>query len=357
MNSNFLEKAGLRSCYKNQLKEGEKPSDIARICHVHRDCYIGINSLGEEVSLKLVGAALSAALENDFLPVVGDFVVTLENPLASFSSIVRILERENEIARHAAGKKQTLVSNIDGGLICTSLNQNFKVNRLQRFISLLRSSGVEPVVVLTKLDLYEGEIAIEDFVEELKCELKIDKVICLSFETGENLNQLRSLLSAGESYVLIGSSGVGKSTLTNFILGSDIQKTQAIRDSDGKGVHTTVSRSLHIHESGVIVDTPGMRGLMLVASSDELDESFSDVSELIAKCRFTNCTHQNEPGCMILGSLESGDLDSDRYANYLRMRKEALYLQRRSDQGAYSEQRNKWKKLSVQYRKGKKVNV
>lgn len=357
MNSNFLEKAGLRSGHINQLKEGEKPSDIARICHVHRDCYIGINSLGEEISLKLVGAALSKAIENDHFPVVGDFVVIIENPLASFSSIVRILERENEIARHASDRKQTLVSNIDGGLICTSLNQNFKVNRIQRFISLLKSSGVEPVVVLTKLDLYTEEIDIEDFVEELKCELKVDKVICLSFETGENLNLLRSLLSANESYVLIGSSGVGKSTLTNFIMGSDIQKTQAIRDSDGKGIHTTVSRSLHIHESGVLIDTPGMRGLMLVASSDELDESFNDVFELIAKCRFTNCTHQNEPGCAILASLECGNLNSDRYANYLRMRKEALYFQRRSDQAAYNEQRNKWKKLSVQYRKDKKVKI
>lgn len=353
MNSNFLERAGLRPYIAAQIDEKEKEASIVRISHVHRDVYTGINYIGDEISLKLTGNLLNSLTEQEF-PVVGDFAIVDENPMASFSRITRVLKRENEISRTNSKGVQVLASNIDVGIICMSLNQNFNSNRALRFISLLKASHVEPILFLTKLDLYNGEKTIEDLMDDLKKELKVEKIYALSLEKKISLHALEKVFRDNKTFTLLGSSGVGKSTLTNFLVGTDIQKIQDIRNEDGKGRHTTVSRSLHIIPGGVIIDTPGMRGLMLAAGSDEIDESFSDIHELSTLCRFTNCSHSSGPDCAIVSALEDRELDEKRYQSYLKLQREAAFLERKANHSLYLEQKKKWKKLNMQYRKSQR---
>ncbi len=350
MNSNFLERAGLCPFIKEQVENTETQGSLVRISHVHKDVYLGINEIGEEISLKLVGSVLKKYAESKKLPVVGDWVIVDENPMARFSSIKEILIRKNEISRMSHNSISTLVSNVDYGIICASLNQNFNLKRIERYISLLKSSEVRAVLVLTKLDLYEGEEAIENFVEKLSSSLNVEEILPISIEKKLNLESIEKLLCGNGTYTLLGSSGVGKSTLTNYLLGEDIQKVQEIRE-DGKGLHTTVSRSLHTFDGGVIIDTPGMRGMMLCASVEDINESYDDIKVLTMSCRFSNCGHTNEPGCELNKALESGELDWSRYENYLKLLREAAYFERKTSSAAYLAAKKEWKKVSCNARK------
>lgn len=342
MDSNFLERVSLCPFIENQVQEGES---IMRIAHVHRDSYIGFNDIGDEVTLKLRG---NQRMKPSSI-VVGDWVVAIENPMASFSTITRVLERSNRIDRLTSSGVTALVSNVDIGFICVSLNENFNESRIFRYLSLLKSSQVQPILLLTKCDLYQKE-DLDSLRKELCEKFKVE-TYCISIEKKYGIESFLSLFKERKTYVLLGSSGVGKSTITNFLLGEEKQKVQKIRESDGKGYHTTVSRSLHLFDHGVIIDTPGMRSMLLSASTDEIDESFTDVSNLIEQCRFSNCSHQNEPDCALRNALESGDLDAQRYKYYLKMRREARYFEAKENNKLYLEQKKKWKQVTKNSRK------
>jgi ribosome biogenesis GTPase len=336
VNSNILERAGLCPEITKQVNEFDV---LMRITHVHKDQFIGVNEIGEEVKLRLKGKLIKERVNI----VVGDWVVVDENPMAQFSLVTKVLERKNQIDRMTGSGVTALVSNVDIGLICVSLNQNFNLRRIERYISLLKTSNVKPLLVLTKLDLSEHEI---DF-NELKETLDIDDVVAISVEKERNLELLKSFLPDMKSYVLLGSSGVGKSTLTNYFLGEKRQKVQEVRDGDDKGYHTTVTRSLHLFERGVIIDTPGMRGMMLTASTEEVENSYGDISEFSQRCRFSNCSHKTEPGCGVQAALDSGELESERYENYLKLLREARYFERKTNHAIYLEDKKKWKRISM----------
>ena len=238
----------------------------------------------------------------------------------------RLLERSSLFFRKAAGTKvstQLIASNIDTVFIVSSLNLDFNLSRIERYLVLTNEVGVEPVVVLTKVDCCESP---QDYVDQVKAANP-----CLQIETVNSLeaNSVSKLLSwcgVGKTVVFLGSSGVGKSTLINTLLGGEIQHTQGIREDDDKGRHTTTSRSLHLLASGgVLLDTPGMRELQIADCEHGVEETFSEITNLASQCKFSDCSHQNEPGCAVRAAIEAGELDERRLVSYLKLMREQAF--------------------------------
>lgn len=345
MNSKLLEQAGFCQFFKDQYPAitNEGQWQVARITHVYRDQFLGLNEIGDEVSLRLKGSDLKGFSKLITTPVVGDFVVFKENPLASFSLIEDIFKRKNSLERSSDGQVQAMAANVDYGLVCTSLNQNFNLNRIERYIALFKTCQIEPVIILTKADV--AQVDINETLEELKNRFPVVRCFVISMKDPQSILELQNNLDKEKTIVLLGSSGVGKSSLTNFLIGKEIQKISDIREDDSKGRHTTVSRSMHLTDYGVVIDTPGMRGLSLGVSTNEVMDIFEEIQNIILECRFSNCSHQDEPGCKVNEKLETGELSHDRYANFQKMLREAAYLERKTDINAYLAAKKEWKKV------------
>lgn len=257
-------------------------------------------------------------------PATGDWV--LYSVMNQGEALVQeVLPRKSCLYRRAAGERaeeQILACNVDYAFIVTSLNQDLNWNRLERYITLITTGGVEPILVLTKLDLATN--ADED-IRLAKERLKITTHAVSAF-TDTGLAELKNYFAVGKSAVLLGSSGVGKSTLTNYFLGSNLAKTQDIREGDDKGKHTTTSRNLFVLPTGgMLIDTPGMREIQLLDHEEGIEEAFQDIEDLKLRCKFSDCQHKKEPGCAILAGLADGTLDDGRYASYLKLLREAEF--------------------------------
>lgn len=285
-----------------------------------------------------------------FPPTVGDWVLVDagHDPYV----MEKILERRTAIVRKqggAVGSSQTLAANVDRVLLATSLNQDFSVRRLERYLTLIWDSGATPIIALTKVDLVRDG---DPFVREVeKCALGFP-VVCVSSLSGQGLDELRSLLAPGETIVLLGSSGVGKSTLINVLGGADLRKTRTIREVDGKGRHATSDRHLLQLPSGVLlIDTPGLREVQVWATEGAVDQTFSEISALAACCRFRDCRHGGEPGCAVLAAVAVGEIDPDRLASFHRLRRELEYVERQSNPLRAAEQKRKIKQMRRAYEK------
>jgi len=268
-------------------------------------------------------------------PAVGDWVV-LEGAVIS-----AVLPRRTAFVRRAAGegkKPQVVAANVDWVFLVSSLNRDFSPRRLERYLALARESGAEPVVLLSKMDLADPAKALE----EAKAITRGVPIHALSSRTGEGLEVIREYLSSGATGVLLGSSGVGKSTLINRLLGEERLLTSPVRDDDDKGRHTTVRRELVVLPTGgVLIDTPGMREIGLWETSTGLDEAFDDVAEIAATCRFSDCHHEKEPGCAVREAIADGTLPPVRLASYLNLQQENARLSTLSDARARSEENRK----------------
>jgi ribosome biogenesis GTPase len=267
---------------------------------------------------------------------VGDWLL-----LDTERRIARRLERQSLFSRKAPGSKldeQSIAANIDTAFIVCSLNDDFNLNRIERFLTLVNQAGAEPVVVLSKADLIENHIELMNTIRALDPLLAVEAVNCLSSDSVANL---RDWCSSGNTIALLGSSGSGKSTLSNTLLGQELQETGAIREDDSKGRHTTTRRSLLAMEGGaMLLDTPGMRELQLAASEEGIATTFADIEALAAQCRFVDCHHDNDLGCAVQAAVESGELDARRLTNYQKLlREQAL------NSAALSERRASDKKL------------
>lgn len=272
---------------------------------------------------------------------VGDWLLLTKDVQVS-----RVLERNASFSRKAAGSKiaqQTIAANVDTAFIVCSLNEDFNLNRIERFLSMVNESGAEPVIVLTKEDLCENPDHFRDEVQALDSFLSVVTVNGLQKESAE---QLLPWCGKGRTVVLLGSSGAGKSTLVNTLLDEELQSTGGIREDDSKGRHTTTARSLLAMTTGaLLLDTPGMRELQLAACEDGVSVTFRDIESLADQCRFSDCQHNKEPGCAVQQALENGDLDSRRFTNYLKlMREQAL------NSASLAERRASDKKLSRYYK-------
>ncbi|ODB92138.1 ribosome small subunit-dependent GTPase A [Candidatus Thiodiazotropha endoloripes] len=249
---------------------------------------------------------------------VGDWLLLdLEN------HFYRALDRLTLFARKAAGSKvetQLIAANVDTLFIVSSLNEEFNLNRIERYLAIAAEAGVEPVVVLSKADLCQDP---DSYVQLIEAIDPILSVVPVNGQQSDSVAELNLWCTTGRTVALLGSSGVGKSTLVNTLLGGGHQATQGIRLDDSKGRHTTTGRSLHfIPSGGILIDTPGMRELQLYDCEQGIEESFSDITSLAEQCRFSDCAHQGEPGCAVESAIEQGKLDQRRLLNYQKLMRE-----------------------------------
>ena len=262
-----------------------------------------------------------------------------------------ILPRKTKFSRKVAGKKfdeQVMATNIDVIFIVQGLDNNFNPRRLERTLVMVNESGVKPVIILNKSDLCEST---QDKVEQTKEILKDIPIIAVSAKENKGINELKSFLKEGETFAFIGSSGVGKSTLINKLVGQDILKTQEVRSGDSKGRHTTARRELIVlADGGCLIDTPGMRELQLWHADEGLSDTFSDIDDLAENCHFSDCSHTKEIKCAVLSAIESGDLVQGRYDSYIKLQKELKFLASKNSKEGYVEHRKKDKRFGKMYK-------
>lgn len=265
-------------------------------------------------------------------PAVGDWVALDPRPEEGSATIHALLPRKTAFSRKNPGNEaveQVIVANLDRLFLVAAVDATWNPRRLERFLAMSWESGAMPVVVLTKLDLIADP---EARLEEARAVAPGAPVHLVSNLTGANVEELRSYFATGVTAALIGSSGVGKSSLINRLLGTERQLTGSVRAADGKGRHTTTRRELlFLPGGGLIIDTPGIRGLELWDAGTGLDETFDDLARLGENCRFGDCAHEVEPGCAIRAAVDAGEVEADRYESYLKLRREARALERRVD--------------------------
>ena len=276
-------------------------------------------------------------------PTVGDWVHGLPQP-GDWISIEAVEPRMNLLRRQASGGGlQKLGANVDVLWIACALNQDFNLNRLDRYVAMALACEVQPVILLTKADLVEDPVA---FLDETAARFSGVDVHALSVTENWNLEALDRYLRRDQTVALMGSSGVGKSTLVNHRLGQNVLETGAIREDDGKGRHTTTHRSLHRLPNGAwLMDTPGLRSLALWDGEEGLEALFADLKVYAEQCRFRDCAHESEPGCRVREALASGVIAPERWASYQKLLAEQAYLRRKVDPVARAEEQKRWKQI------------
>lgn len=293
-------------------------------------------------------------VQGEEFPTVGDFILLQYEP-AGDSLIIKTLPRKSFFSRRLAGTvqgEQAVAANFDTVLVTTSLNKDFNIHRLERYLTLAWQSGATPAVVLTKADLADDCGAIIRAAEEIA--VGVD-VIAVSAVTGQGLDRLFEYLQPGKTAVFLGSSGVGKSSLVNALAGEKLMDVNAIRENDNRGRHTTTHRQLFMLPFGaMVIDTPGMRELGMWDVSSGLGEAFPDVDKVLARgCRFTDCSHLTEPGCSVKAAVKSGELAAERWERYLKLRHEAKYV---SDRAGFMRERGELHKSISKRIKNMKKN-
>lgn len=316
--------------YHSEVKEIDNDFGIGRIISVNKESY-NISDGKKEYFGKLTGNMIYSSESPEDFPTVGDFVTFQSFEEESLAIIHKVLDRKSLLKRKSAGKKveyQLIAANVDYAIVIQALEGDLNMNRLERYIAMINEFNVQPIILFSKSDLISEEEKNRIILETKSRAHKIE-VYSFSNYNAENLEIIKKILEPGKTFCLIGSSGVGKTTLLNNLIGRDEFKTLEIRENDNKGKHSTTTRQLVVLENGaMIIDTPGMRELGNIGIADGIEQTFDEIAELSQNCKYADCTHTIEKGCAILAALEEGDLKEERYKNYIKLKKESEYYER-----------------------------
>lgn len=320
----------------------------ARITAQHRDLYELQSAVGAATATVSGKLRHTAGLAVD-LPAVGDWVAIEPYPREPKATIHAVLPRRTAFVRKVAGgvlAEQVVAANIDTALLIGGLDDNFNPRRMERYLTLAHEAGAMPVIVLNKVDLQPAAAARAELRRTVERLAPGVPVVLLSARSGEGLAELRDFLPPRETAVLLGSSGVGKSTVVNALCGGERMSTAAVSGHNSLGRHTTTHRELLLLPHGaVLIDTPGMRELQLWGDENSLARSFAEIDELFLQCRFPDCTHRTEPGCAVLAALADGSLEPERWAGYLKQQRELRFLAGKTDKQIRGENRKRFQKM------------
>lgn len=344
-----LEEFGFNEWFAGQIDHDSEPDlTAARVTAVHKgECEVSDG--GQPRAAKTTGRLRHQAKSKLDYPTVGDWVLVKGFDDEDFGRIERVLKRQSELKRKTAGRTtryQLIAANIDTAFIMQTVGPGYNLQRLERYLVMVNESGIEPVVLLSKTDLLKPD-ELEKIIAEVHTRMPNVSVHAFSNSDQQNLKEVMALFQPGLTYCVIGTSGVGKTTLLNHLLGEeDYLFTLPVRESDGKGVHSTTWRELITLDNGaLVVDTPGMRELGNMDVDEGIGETFDDITALAAQCKFNDCSHVGTKGCAVIAAVERGEITEARYNNYVRLMKEAAF----HEQSAL-EKRDHDRKLSRFYR-------
>ncbi|MCK1997773.1 ribosome small subunit-dependent GTPase A [Psychrobacillus psychrodurans] len=327
-----------------------------RVLLEHKNLYRVMTNEGELLSS--LSGKFKFEHNREAFPAVGDWVVLDQMPGEEKGIIHEVLPRSSQFSRKMAGlttEIQLIAVNVDFVFLVMSLNHDFNVRRLERYLLAAWDSGAMPVVVLTKKDTCED---LEYYIKEVEAIAFGVDIFAVSSVTGEGIDLLGNLLAAHKTGALLGSSGVGKSSLINALSGVEVMAVNDIRTDDSKGRHTTTHRELTLlPQGGLLIDTPGMREFQLWDTSEGVSASFQDIEDLALACRFRDCQHVKEPGCAIQEAIYNGTLKRERYKSYVKLMRELAHIDRKNDAIAKKAETNKWKQIAKSQRNNYKKKI
>ena len=338
-----LDRLGLDNWFEDKV-DLSKTNDlkIARVISVNKNSFVVSNGI-KDIYAEVTGKFLFNSEDSLDLPVVGDWVYAQLFDDDTLAIIHDLLPRKSLLKRKASGKKvdyQLIAANIDTAIIMQSLDFNFNLRRLERYLVMINEGKITPAIFLSKSDLISKE-EIEQKKNEIHKILPDVAITTFSNNSKSDIESIKTFFIPYKTYCLLGSSGVGKTTLLNNLIHQDLYKTQPIREKDGRGKHTTTRRELIIIENKtIIIDNPGMRELGVISNESGLGDTFNEVDALADQCKYKDCTHTVEKGCAVLEALERGEISEERYNNYIKIYKESLY-----NEMSYVEKRQKDKKF------------
>lgn len=340
---NEIVKLGFDKWFQDRIETSKLDSfQVARVIAVNKNSFV-VSTGSNDIYAELTGKYLFNVESPLDFPTIGDWVYVQLFDDDTLAIIHEIFPRRSLLKRKTSGKKieyQLIAANINTAIIMQSLDSNFNLRRLERYIVLINESNILPMIFLSKSDLMNAD-EIENHVKAIQNIIPDIKILTFSNNSLADIENLKTHFTPSETFCLLGSSGVGKTTLLNNLIHQELYKTQPIREKDGRGKHTTTRRELIVLENGaIVIDNPGMRELGVIGIESGLDNTFDEIAELSNHCRYTDCTHTVEQGCAVLKGIEEGTISSERYQNYMKMYKESLY-----NEMSYFEKRQKDKKF------------
>ncbi len=351
-----LKELGYTPELENQRKENNLLHfDIGRVIAEHKERY-EVKTVNGDYEAEIVGNIRFTANSRADFPAVGDWVAVSEYDKDKLL-IHAILPRKTIIERNAVGKyaeTQIIATNIDYAFIVQAVDRDFNINRIERYLTICNTSKVNPIIILTKVDLIDSA-TLDEITEKINHRVKHTPIIAISNYTSIGIDKVKAVIERGKTYCLMGSSGVGKSTLINSLTGKEIMRTDSISEVSNRGKHVTTHRELILLENGgILIDNPGMREVGIADSANGLEITFDDILKYAHNCKYADCQHTHEAGCAVIEAVENGEIDRASYENYLKMERERSFFE--TSQADKKRKEKMFGKILKNYKKDMKNN-